>query len=338
MKTATKPLIEIKDLKVHFPIYGGVLRHQVATVKAVDGVSLSIAKGQTVGLVGESGSGKTTVGRAVCNLHKVMTPDVDLGGEILFHDELGAVNINGISSKDMLRYRAEISMIFQDPFSSLNPRNTVKQIIEGPLKIHNPEMKKADRIEFVGELLNRVGLQPKYASRYPHEFSGGQRQRIGIARSLATRPKLIVADEPVSALDVSVQAQVINLMSELQDEFDLTYLFVAHDLSIVYHIADMIAVMYLGSLVEFGTAEQVYKAPKHPYSRALISAVPRPDPEMKRASRTILKGDIPSPMAKPSGCGFRTRCPIAREECASFDPPAVDVGGGQLVACPYWDK
>jgi len=336
---SSNQLLELEDVKVHFPIYGGVLRHQVATVKAVDGVSLDIRQGETVGLVGESGSGKTTVGRAVCNLHRAMTPDVHLGGSIRYHDkDAGPVNVNGISRKAMLPYRSEISMIFQDPFSSLNPRNTVLQIVEGPLKIHNPEMSKADRAAFVGELLERVGLQAKYAERYPHEFSGGQRQRIGIARSLATRPRLIVADEPVSALDVSVQAQVINLMSELQAEFDLTYLFIAHDLSIVYHIADKIAVMYLGSLVEYGTAEQVYKTPKHPYSKALISAVPRPDPGKTRAERTILQGDIPSPMAKPSGCGFRTRCPIARKECADFDPPAVDTGDGQLVACPYWDE
>ena len=329
-----RPLLEVKDLHVHFPIYGGILRHQVATVKAVDGVTMAVDRGQTIGLVGESGSGKTTVGRAICNLHKAMTPDVELGGQILFDSHEGPVDVNGISRKEMLPHRAEISMIFQDPFSSLNPRMTVQQIVEGPLKIHRPELDRPALDKAVAELLDRVGLQPKYAARYPHEFSGGQRQRIGIARSLATKPALIIADEPVSALDVSVQAQVVNLMQELQAEFGLTYLFVAHDLSIVYHVSDRIAVMYLGSLVEVGTAEQVYKAPRHPYTKALLSAVPRPDPEGSREGRTILEGDIPTPLAKPSGCGFRTRCPLARPECAQAVPALTDRGEGHLVACP----
>jgi oligopeptide transport system ATP-binding protein len=210
----------------------------------------------------------------------------------------------------------------------------VEQIVAGPLEIHEPQLTAAERKERVLQLLDRVGLQPQYAARYPHEFSGGQRQRIGIARSLATRPALIVADEPVSALDVSVQAQVINLMQELQAEFGLTYLFVAHDLSVVYHVSDRIAVMYLGSLVEVGTAEQVYKTPRHPYTKALLSAVPRPDPDGTREGRTILEGDIPTPLAKPSGCGFRTRCPLARAECAQAVPALTDRGEGHLVACP----
>lgn len=331
----SEALLSVEDLHVHFPIYGGILRHKVATVKAVDGVSMDVQRGKTIGLVGESGSGKTTVGRAICNLHKAMTPDVELGGRIWFDSQHGRVDVNGLSRREMLPQRAEISMIFQDPFSSLNPRMTVQQIVEGPLKIHRPEMDRGSLQETVAALLDRVGLQPKYAARYPHEFSGGQRQRIGIARSLATRPALIVADEPVSALDVSVQAQVVNLMQELQAEFGLTYLFIAHDLSIVYHISDKIAVMYLGSLVEYGTAEQVYKSPRHPYSKALISAVPQPDPRRTRHGRTILEGDIPTPLAKPSGCGFRTRCPIARPECAGAVPPLQDVGDGHLVACPF---
>ena len=331
------PLLEINDLSVHFPIYGGVLRHKVATVKAVDGISMDILPGETVGLVGESGSGKTTVGRAISNLHKAMSPEVELGGHIWFDGPSGRVDVNGLSRKAMLPLRSEIQMIFQDPFSSLNPRMTVQQIVEGPLLVHQPEMQKAERHDFVADLLDRVGLQPKYAERYPHEFSGGQRQRIGIARSLATHPKLIIADEPVSALDVSVQAQVINLMQELQEEFGLTYLFVAHDLSIVYHISDRIAVMYLGSLVEYGSAEDIYLRPKHPYSKALISAVPRADASGKRAKRTVLQGDIPTPLAKPSGCGFRTRCPIAQPDCAKDVPKMRDVGTGHLVACPYAD-
>jgi oligopeptide/dipeptide ABC transporter ATP-binding protein len=332
-----KPLLEIDKLSVHFPIYGGILRHQVGLVKAVDGVSMQIRRGETVGLVGESGSGKTTVGRAICNLHSAMSPDVKLGGQIWFESRSGRVDLNGLARKKMLPHRAEVSMVFQDPFSSLNPRMTVQQIVQGPLCIHEPDLDQKALDERVSQLLDRVGLQPQYAARYPHEFSGGQRQRIGIARSLATRPALIVADEPVSALDVSVQAQVINLMGELQQEFGLTYLFVAHDLSIVYHMADRIAVMYLGSLVEYGSAEQVYKSPRHPYTQALLSAVPRPDPDGKRAKRTVLEGDIPSPLAKPTGCGFRTRCPLAKKECAEIVPELKDRGAEHLVACPVVD-
>ena len=329
-----RPLLELEDLSVHVPVPGGVLRHRVGAVKAVDGVSLTVGRGETIGLVGESGSGKTTVGRAIVNLHRAMTPDVELSGHVWFESRSGRVDLNGLGRREMLPHRAELAMIFQDPFSSLNPRMTVEQIVAGPLEIHEPQLTAAERKERVLQLLDRVGLQPQYAARYPHEFSGGQRQRIGIARSLATRPALIVADEPVSALDVSVQAQVINLMQELQAEFGLTYLFVAHDLSVVYHVSDRIAVMYLGSLVEVGTAEQVYKTPRHPYTKALLSAVPRPDPDGTREGRTILEGDIPTPLAKPSGCGFRTRCPLARAECAQAVPALTDRGEGHLVACP----
>jgi len=341
MSAAEKPLLEVKDLKVWFPVYGGVLRHKVGTVKAVDGVSFTLQKGEILGLVGESGSGKTTVGRAVINLHKPMYPDVELSGEVLLnpssHAELAPKNLNGLGRSEMRPYRADVQMIFQDPFSSLNPRMTVQQIIESPMKIHT-KLSKPERKQRVLELLDRVGLQPQYAERYPHEFSGGQRQRIGIARALATRPDLIIADEPVSALDVSVQAQVINLMQELQREFGLTYIFVAHDLSVVYHIADRIAVMYLGNIVELGSADQVYKNPRHPYSKALLSAVPQPNPRSDRADRTILEGDIPTPLAKPTGCGFRTRCPIARPECAEDVPPLTDNGDGHFVACPFADE
>lgn len=330
------PLLEVRDLKVWFPVYGGVLRHKVATVKAVDGVNFTLNRGEVLGVVGESGSGKTTIGRAVINLHKPMYPDVELDGEIMFcPDRNGsAANLNGISRKEMLPHRANVQMIFQDPFSSLNPRMTVLQIIEGPLRVHT-ELGSKERRTRVLELLDRVGLQPEYADRYPHEFSGGQRQRIGIARALATRPDLIIADEPVSALDVSVQAQVINLMLELKEEYGLTYIFVAHDLSVVYHIADRIAVMYLGNIVEIGTADQVYKNPKHPYSKALLSSVPKPDPRSDKSGRVILEGDIPTPLSKPSGCGFRTRCPIAKDECASLTLTLEDKGEGQMVACPY---
>lgn len=329
------PLLDVDDLKVWFPIYGGVLRHKVGTVKAVDGVSFKLQRGEVLGVVGESGSGKTTVGRAIMNLHKTMYPDVELGGRILFRGKHGEADLNGLGRKSMIPHRADVQMIFQDPFSSLNPRMTVAGIIEGPMKIHT-DLNKAQRADRVRDLLDRVGLQPQYAERYPHEFSGGQRQRIGIARALATRPQLIIADEPVSALDVSVQAQVINLMQELKVEFGLTYVFVAHDLSVVYHISDRIAVMYLGNVVEIGTADQVYKSPKHPYSRALLSAVPKPDPRSNSKGRTMLTGDIPTPLAKPSGCGFRTRCPIARPSCAEAVPPLIDTGAGHEVACPFW--
>ena len=328
-------LLTVEDLRVWFPVYGGVLRHKVGTVKAVDGVRFELRRGEVLGVVGESGSGKTTVGRAIMNLHKTMYPDVELGGHIHFRGKHGEADLNGLGRKAMVPHRADVQMIFQDPFSSLNPRMTVAGIIEAPMKIHT-DLDKPARRERVRDLLDRVGLQPQYAERYPHEFSGGQRQRIGIARALATHPQLIIADEPVSALDVSVQAQVINLMQELKQEFGLTYVFVAHDLSVVYHISDRIAVMYLGNIVEIGTADQVYRSPKHPYSRALLSAVPKPDPRSDSSGRVRLEGDIPTPLAKPSGCGFRTRCPIARAECAQDVPPLTDTGDGHQVACPFW--
>jgi oligopeptide transport system ATP-binding protein len=302
-------------------------------VKAVDGVSFTLAPGETLGLVGESGSGKTTVGRAILNLVRATTHDVHLSGQILFRSANGVVDLNDLSRKAMHPVRAEIAMIFQDPYSSLNPRMTVEQIVGGPLRIHTT-LSRTERRQRVLQLLDRVGLQPQYASRYPHEFSGGQRQRIGIARALATRPRLVIGDEPVSALDVSVRAQVVNLMQELQEEFGLTYLFIAHDLSVVHHVSDRIAVMYLGNLVEIGSAEQVYETPKHPYTKALLSAVPQPDPHRRRVDRVRLKGDIPTPLDKPSGCAFRTRCPIAVPHCAHEVPPLVDVCQGQLVACP----
>ena len=333
----SETLLKVRDLHVHFPIYGGVLRRKVAEVKAVDGVSFDVFRGEVLGLVGESGSGKTTIGRAIINLLAPTVPGVELGGEIKFAGKDGAeVDLNGLQRKQMLPYRARVQMIFQDPFSSLNPRMTVQQIIEGPMRIHT-DLSPEERKKQVLELLERVGLQPEYAGRFPHEFSGGQRQRIGIARALATRPDLIIGDEPVSALDVSVQAQVINLMSELKEEFGLTYLFIAHDLSVVYHISDRIAVMYLGNIVEMGTADQVYNSPRHPYSKALLSAVPQPDPRNTRADRIRLEGDIPTPLNKPSGCGFRTRCPMAQPSCAQEIPELTDRGEGHFVACPLVD-
>ncbi|MCC7438795.1 MAG: ATP-binding cassette domain-containing protein [Armatimonadetes bacterium] len=328
-------LLEVKDLKVHFPIFGGIFQRKVASVKAVDGVSFTMRRGETLGLVGESGCGKTTVGRALINITRIMSPDAQVEGEILFHLPDGkVVDFAKLSKSEMRPYRSRIQMIFQDPFSSLNPRMTVSQIIEEPLRIHT-KMSKSEMKERVMWLLNKVGMQPEQAGRYPHEFSGGQRQRVGIARALATNPDLIVCDEPVSALDVSIQAQVINLMQDIQDEFGVSFLFIAHDLSVVEHISARIAVMYLGNMVEYGEAEQVFFEPKHPYSRALLSAVPVANPDSGRGTRTALQGDVPTPLAKPSGCPFRTRCPIARPDCANNFPPFRQMGAGHYVACPY---
>ncbi|MDZ4746625.1 MAG: oligopeptide/dipeptide ABC transporter ATP-binding protein [bacterium] len=333
---SAQPLLEVKDLKVFFPVHGGILQRKVAEVKAVDGISFTLYRGETLGLVGESGCGKTTVGRAIINILKHVAPDVHVSGSVVYIDKKGnRTDLLALSKSDMKDYRRQIQMIFQDPYSSLNQRLSVKQMVAEPLEVHQPEMKSKEVDDKVHWLLEKVGLQPEYAARYPHEFSGGQRQRIGIARALATNPELIVCDEPVSALDVSVQAQVINLMDDLQAEFGMSYLFIAHDLSVVYHISERIAVMYLGSMVEIGTAEQVYFNPTHPYTRALLSAVPEPDPHRTDKKRIILEGDIPTPLNKPSGCGFRTRCPIARPECATFNPPLEPKQSGAIVACPY---
>jgi oligopeptide/dipeptide ABC transporter ATP-binding protein len=327
------PILEIQDLHVRFPVFGGVLLRRVGEVRAVDGVSFTLGRGETLGLVGESGCGKTTVGRAIINILRAMSYRVEISGRILYHHAGGVVDLAALNRSQMRPYRADIQMVFQDPYSSLNPRKTVDQIVGEPLRIHTraPAAERRDRVR---QLLEKVGLSPDHANRYPHEFSGGQRQRIGIARALATNPKIVVADEPVSALDVSVQAQVINLMQDLQREFGLTYLFIAHDLSVVRHISDRIAVMYLGNLVELGAAQDVYNRPLHPYSRALLAAAPRADPDAGRARRARLTGDVPSPMDKPSGCAFRTRCPIARAVCADETPP-LELRDGREVACPY---
>lgn len=336
--TNPKPLLDINDLQVHFPIYGGVLQRKVAAVKAVDGVSFTIGRGETLGLVGESGCGKTTVGRAIVNVLKHVSPDVHIGGSVTYTDADGtSTNLLGLNKKDMLKHRSAVQMIFQDPYSSLNQRMSVRQIVGEPLEIHKRGLTSREIDGAVQTLLQKVGLQPEYAARFPHEFSGGQRQRIGIARALATNPDLIVCDEPVSALDVSVQAQVINLMDDLRKEFGLSYLFIAHDLSVVYHISQRIAVMYLGNVVEIGTADQVYFNPTHPYTKSLISAVPEPDPTRKDKQRIVLQGDIPTPLNKPSGCGFRTRCPIARPECATHTPKLEEKASGAVVACPFVD-
>ncbi len=326
-------LLEVKDLQVRFPVTGGVFLRRTGEVRAVDGVSFTLHQGETLGLVGESGCGKTTVGRAVINILKAMSYQVEISGQVLYHHAGGVVDLLPLGRHGMRPYRSDIQMVFQDPYSSLNPRKTVGQIIEEPLTIHT-KMGRAERLERVQWLLGKVGLSAHHFNRYPHEFSGGQRQRIGIARALATNPKIVIADEPVSALDVSVQAQVINLLQDLQDEFGLSYLFIAHDLSVVRHISTRIAVMYLGNIVEMGPAETIYKHPEHPYSRALLAAAPRPDPSVGRARRARLGGDVPSPLQKPSGCAFRTRCPIARPACAEQVPPMLERHGRE-VACPF---
>ncbi|MBQ2730710.1 MAG: dipeptide ABC transporter ATP-binding protein [Clostridia bacterium] len=314
------PLLEVRDLKEHFDINVGFLKTR--PLKAVDGVSFSINRGETLGLVGESGCGKTTVGRTLLHLYKPTS------GEILYDGK-------EIKTKaDILEFRKKATMVFQDPYSSLNPRMTVADIIGEPLDIHKLYETKEERRERILELMDHVGLNSEHASRYAHEFSGGQRQRIGIARALAVNPEFIVCDEPVSALDVSIQAQVINMFDDLQDKLGLTYLFIAHDLLIVRHISDRIAVMYLGKIVEMADADEIYSHPLHPYSKALMSAVPVPDPNTARANRRIaLEGDIPSPLNAPSGCPFRTRCPHATEACAEAMPEFKEVSSGHFVAC-----
>ena len=329
-------ILDVRDLNVRFPVFGGLLLRKTGEVRAVDGVSFTLEQGETLGLVGESGCGKTTVGRAIINILRAISYQVDISGQVLYDSPSGVVDLANLSKHQMRPYRADLQMIFQDPYSSLNPRLSVEQIIEEPLKIHTKQS-PAERKERVRWLMDKVGLSREYIYRYPHEFSGGQRQRIGIARALATNPKIVIADEPVSALDVSIQAQVVNLMQDLQKEFGLSYIFIAHDLSVVRHISDRIAVMYLGNIVEMGEAEKIYTHPMHPYSRALLSAVPRPDPDKGRRARQKLPGDVPNPANKPSGCAFRTRCPIVRPVCADFVPP-LEEREGRLVACPFSEK
>ena len=339
-------ILDVQDLHVRFPVFGGVIPRKKAEVRAVDGVSLTLRRGETIGLVGESGCGKTTVGRAIVNILRAMNYRVEITGRVLYRRDAEVVDLASLKRAGMRRYRSDLQMVFQDPYSSLNPRMTVGAIIEEPLKIHT-EQTKAERRDRVRWLLEKVRLSPSHASRYPHEFSGGQRQRVGIARALATNPKIVIADEPVSALDVSIQAQVINLMQDLQQEFGLSYIFISHDLSVVRHISDRIFVMYLGNIVEAGPADQIYSRPMHPYSQMLLSAVPRPDPDARRAragrpGTGSLPGapaqlgadDLPSPLNKPSGCAFRTRCPIAQPACAEVVPPLEERNGRQ-VACPY---
>jgi oligopeptide transport system ATP-binding protein len=322
-------LLSVKHLKMHFPITQGIiLQKQIGSVKAVDDISFEIKRGETLGLVGESGCGKSTTGRAILQLYKPTAGAVEFNGRDL-------VKLKG---GEMRRMRRELQMIFQDPYASLNPRMTVGSIIGEPLEIHNLA-KGRDKTERVQDLLRTVGLNPYFANRYPHEFSGGQRQRIGIARALAVEPQFIVCDEPISALDVSIQAQIINLLEELQEKLGLTYLFIAHDLAVVRHISDRVAVMYVGKIVELTDRTEIFESPLHPYTRALLSAIPIPDPVLeKRRSRMILIGDVPSPVNPPTGCRFNPRCPYAEDNCRSDEPPLAEVRSGHFVACHYWDE
>ena len=314
-------LLEVKNLKKFFPIKGGILSRTIGQVRAVDDISFNIDRGETLGLVGESGCGKTTVGRSILRLIE------PTAGQITFKGQ----NLLELEREDLRKVRASLQIIFQDPFSSLDPRMNVGQIIAEPLRNHL-KISRAEIRDRVAYLMERVGLHPEQIHRYPHEFSGGQRQRIGIARALALNPLAIICDEPVSALDVSIQAQVINLLAQLQEEMNLSYLFIAHDLSIVEHISDRVAVMYLGRIVELATDKALYQNPLHPYSQALLSAVPIPDPEVQR-KKILLQGDVPSPMNPPSGCSFHTRCPVAKEVCSRQEPAFQEVGDGHWVAC-----
>ena len=317
----TIPLLQVENLRKYFPIRGGVLQRVVNNLKAVDGVSFEVQASEVVGLVGESGSGKTTVGRTILRLENATDGAVRFGG----------TNVMCLGASDMRAYRKRMQIIFQDPYASLNPREKVRDILVHPLKLHQIGH-SSEHEDRAAALLEKVGLSRDHLDRFPHEFSGGQRQRIGIARALAVDPAFIVADEPVSALDVSIQAQVINLLDDLRSDLDLTMLFIAHDLGVVEHICDRVIVMYLGRVMEIASTADLYARPNHPYTQALLSAAPIPEPG-KRRNRVILKGDIPSPISPPSGCVFRTRCPIATNDCANITPELKTVGEGQASAC-----
>ena len=324
---SSKTLVDVRDLKMYFPLTQGIiLQRVVGYVRAVDGVSFSIERGQTLGLVGESGSGKTTIGRTIVRLYK------PTAGQIMF----GEKDLATMGGEELRQARQRVQMIFQDPFASLNPRYTIGSLIAEPMHIYKVASSTEIR-ERTAELLRVVGLRPEYIDRYPHEFSGGQRQRIAVARALSINPEFIIADEPVSALDVSIRAQVLNLLQQLQQQFNLTYLFVSHDLSVVRHVADRIAVMYLGKIVELSDRDELYAAPKHPYTQALLSAVPIPDPKIeKRRQRIILSGDLPSPINIPTGCRFHTRCPMAQQICREVEPPfEAKEGHEHYAACHF---
>jgi len=316
-----RELVVVKDLYKHFPVRGGILRKIIGWIKAVDGVGFTIREGETLGLVGESGCGKSTIGRTILHLHEPTSGDVEFDGQ----------NIFSLTKNELKTMRRNMQIIFQDPYASLNPRLPIGDSIKAGLNIHKIGTPK-ERIDIVMDTLSKVGLEPYYVHRYPHEFSGGQRQRIGIARAIALRPKFIVCDEPVSALDVSIQSQILNLLQDLQDEFGLTYLFIAHNLSVVEHISDRVAVMYLGKIVELAPRLELFRNALHPYTQALMSAIPIPKPNLKR-ERTILKGEVPSPQNPPSGCHFHPRCPVAMDICAEETPEFVEIGPDHWVSC-----
>ena len=321
---SSEPLLQVRDLKVHFAVKRGLLQRTVGTVKAVDGVSFDVAKGTTLGLVGESGCGKSTTGRALLRLVEPTSGSVHLGG----------VDLGKLGTGDLRRARRRMQMIFQDPYASLNPRMTILDTVAEPLGIHGLVKTPRERLEKVAHLMETVGLEPAYMRRYPHEFSGGQRQRIGIARALSLSPELVVADEPVSALDVSIQAQIVNLLAQLQHDLGLTYVFIAHDLAVVRHLSREIAVMYLGRIVERAPAEELFARPAHPYTQALLSAIPIPDPKIERKrKRLVLVGDVPSPLDPPSGCHFHTRCPYVMDRCKTEAPLLRERGEGHVAAC-----
>ena len=317
-----EPLLRVTNLKKYFPIRGGVLGGVVAWVKAVDEISFDIFEGETLGLVGESGSGKTTAGKTILQLYKPTAGDVYFEGRL----------INNLRGEELRRLRRDMQIIFQDPYGSLNPRMPISEIIGEPLLVHGLVKSKKEMLNRVVEVMELVGLRPEYLNRYPHEFSGGQRQRIGIARAIVLNPKFVVCDEPVSALDVSIQSQVINLLNDLQEKLKLTYLFIAHDLAVIRHMCDRVVVMYLGNVMEIAENQELFENPLHPYTQALLSAVPVPDPEVKK-ERIILKGDIPSPINPPSGCVFHTRCPVAMPICKEVKPELREVKPGHFVAC-----
>jgi oligopeptide transport system ATP-binding protein len=324
-ETGETPLLEVRHVKKYFPIRRGVVQREVARVHAVDDVSFAVREGETLGLVGESGCGKSTLGRTIVRL---LEPT---DGEIIFQGR----HIEHLGTRSLRPLRREMQMVFQDPYASLNPRKRVGTIVSDPMRIHNLGS-RAEQKQRVGEILETVGLSPEHYNRFPHEFSGGQRQRIGIARALALRPKLIVADEPVSALDVSIQSQMLNLLEDLQNELRLTYIFIAHDLGVVRHVSDRIVVMYLGKVVELSPAEELYTRPIMPYTEALLSAVPIPDPDLAaKRERIVLEGDVPSPINPPSGCRFHPRCRYATDVCKQLEPPLVDYGNGHLAACHH---
>ena len=333
MTQGSNHILDIQNLNVEFPIFGGILQREISCVHAVKKFNLKVKEGETIAVVGESGSGKSTLGKAIINVLKLTAPDVRVTGEMLLYHEDKYIDLLKLNRKEMIHFRSDIQMIFQDPYSSLNPRMIVKDIIQEPMDIQG-QLIASEREEKVLFLLNKVGLSKEQSTRYPHEFSGGQRQRIGIARALATDPKIIIADEPVSALDVSIRAQIINLLLDLKESMRMSYLFISHDMNVVRHFCDRVAVMYLGKILEIGSKKEIFQNPKHPYTKALLSSIPMPDPlEERKREKIILEGDMPSPTHPPAGCVFSTRCPNYIDECSISEPMLIPKNNKHSVAC-----